>query len=82
MTKLLIRQLSQLLLLVGPVVTLNWSILNWLGYEGGPSDPVNVNLFLIELTGPKQEVEFKIRGVIILLGFTLAAFAIADQRCG
>ena len=71
MTKLLFRQLSALLFLVAPIVTLNWSILNLLGYAAGPTDPVNVNLFLIELTGPKQEVEFKIRGVIILLGFTL-----------
>ena len=71
MTKLLFRQLSALLLLVAPIVTMNWSILNLLGYAAGPTDPVNVKLFLIELNGPKQEVELKIRGVIILLGFTL-----------
>jgi hypothetical protein len=67
MTRILVRQISQLLLLIGPIITLNWSILDWLGYAG--TDEVRLNFLLFDLVGPKQVVEFKIRGAVIIVGW-------------
>lgn len=68
MAKILIRQFSQLLLLIGPILTLPYSILNWVGVPGRPEDFVKINLIITQLEGPKQAVEFKVRLGLTILG--------------
>ncbi|HKO44093.1 MAG TPA: hypothetical protein VJU84_12525 [Pyrinomonadaceae bacterium] len=71
MTSIIVRQFSQLLLLASPVLTLHWSLLDWLGYGTGTTAPVSIDLFVIVLSGPKEVVELKIRVLLILVGCCL-----------
>jgi hypothetical protein len=66
MAKILIRHLSQILIIIAPAFTLSWSILDWLGYSGAPTNVVQVNYWFIHLSGSKQEVELKIRMALIV----------------
>lgn len=67
---------AQALLVLGPVLTLNWSLLNWLGHQkAGPSDPVIVGLGLVRLSGPKQEIELQLRLLISIFALFIVMSA-------
>jgi hypothetical protein len=79
MIRTLGKLFSQGLLLLGPMLTLNWSFLNFLGYSGGPSDIVTLNVFFIPLTGQKQQVEMTLRIIASLVGLVvLISYEIMD----
>jgi hypothetical protein len=71
MTRSIGKLLSQGLLLLGPLLTVNWSILNFLGFPGGPNDPTTINLLFYSLSGEKQQVEMKLRIIASVIGFAL-----------
>jgi hypothetical protein len=65
MFRALLRYGCQALLVLGPVFTLNWSLLNLLGLSNKrPTDIVSLHLWLWQLTGPKQTVELKLRLIV------------------
>jgi hypothetical protein len=62
MFRAIFRYGCQALLVLGPVFTLNWSVLNLLGWgRSGPADVVSLHLWFLHLTGPKQAIELKLR---------------------
>src|SRR5688500_1830301 len=65
------KLISQGLLLLGPLLTLNWSALNFLGVPGGPNDPTTLDLLFFSLSGEKQAVEMKLRIIASVVGFAL-----------
>jgi hypothetical protein len=71
MTRSIGKLLSQGLLLLGPLLTVNWSFLNLLGFPGGPNDPTTINLLFYSLSGEKQQVEMKLRIIASIVGFAL-----------
>lgn len=56
----------QLLLVAGPLFTLNWSFLNWFGYDAHAArDRVELGIWNYAImAGPKEEVEFRIRAIV------------------
>jgi hypothetical protein len=71
MTRSIGKLFSQGLLLLGPLLTVNWSFLNFLGFPGGPNDPTTINLLFYSLSGEKQQVEMKLRIIASVIGFVL-----------
>lgn len=71
MTRSIGKLLSQGLLLLGPLLTVNWSFLNFLGFPGGPNDPITLNLLFYPLSGEKQQVEMQLRIIASVIGFVL-----------
>lgn len=59
----LLRYGSQFLLVFSPLITSQWSLLNWLGHSAArPSDPVALGAWgLILVSGAKEQVELKLR---------------------
>jgi hypothetical protein len=79
MGRFLTRFGAQALLILSPILTLSWSLLNWLGHSrAGPKDIVTVGLGFLHLTGPKQEVEVQLRiglsvcALLLVMGGELA----------
>jgi hypothetical protein len=61
MFRAIFRYGCQALLVLGPVFTLNWSVLNLLGWGSNkPSDLISLHLWLLHLAGSKQEIELKL----------------------
>lgn len=74
MPRIILKHSAQLLLVLTPVITLNWSILNWLGFQGSPTDHIEADFSLFTLSGPKQVVELKIRVLVVALGAAILLF--------
>jgi len=73
------KLLSQALLLLGPMLTLPWSFLNLVGYQGGPADPITVKLLFLSITDQKSRLEIKFRVAVSLAGLVLMIiFEIVD----
>lgn len=69
MIRIIIKLFTQALLLIGPIITLNWSFLSFLGY----GDPVDINLRVFHIIGAKPAVELNLRLVATAAGWFLVA---------
>lgn len=67
MGRIVTKLVTQGLLLLGPIITLNWSILSLLGY----GQDVNLNFLFFGIAGPKEQVEFKLRVFVTAFGLLL-----------
>jgi hypothetical protein len=76
MTRSIIKLLSQALLLLGPMLTIGWSFLDFIGVSPDASGFVSLNMFGIPLSGTKEEVEMTLRIIVTLGGF---AFLVGSE---
>lgn len=71
--RLAFRYLSQAAVILGPMITLQWSLLDFLEIGAPTESGYLVELGLWDLRGPRDEVEFKVR-LAISMGGLLAVF--------
>lgn len=70
------KLVAQALLLLAPMITLSWGVLNLFGTDTGPTDIVTVAFF----TGPKQVVEMKLRVITTAAALALIiVFEVVDS---
>lgn len=70
------KLIAQALLLLAPMITLSWGVVNLLGNDKGPTDVVTFASF----TGPKQEVEMKLRAITTACALALIiVFEVVDS---
>lgn len=77
-----LRYGAQILLVLSPLFTAQWSILNWLGHPtAGPTDVVEVSILGVHiLGGAKQEVELTLRMMLTALALVMVmAYDVVDS---
>jgi hypothetical protein len=72
MSRTIIKLLSQVLIVLGPMFTLNWSFVDYLGREVSPASQTSpalwtMSLWFFSFNGPKPSVELKLRLLISAL---------------
>lgn len=79
MTRSIGKLISQFLLLLGPMLTVGWSFLDFVGVPSDGPGTVTVSVPGFPLSGPKQEVEMTLRIMVSVMGFgLLVAYELID----
>ncbi len=55
------KLLTQILLVIGPMLTLQWSLVDWFGFTQLSSNTIEVSVFGLPFTGTKLDIELRLR---------------------